>query len=205
MNGAPDLARAAAMAYRLLIRAQVRTLPVDPLALLRRCRHTRVCTYEEMQELLALTDAELSRLTGPAEAFTFRQESEGQAQYLVAYQAEGHPARMRFTLAHELGHRVLGHTGENPSEEQEADEFANHLLCPRPVIACLAERFRPLYAEQVADVCYVSLTCARKVRLGGDIPPSLLRQVEELLKEAAETAEPVTAQRSLHRCRLYPE
>ncbi len=205
MSRRPDMNRAASMAYRLLIRAEVTALPVDPLALLRRCRDTQVCTYVEAADWLGLTDAEMARRFGPAEAFTLRQETDGLRQYMVVYQTGGNPARQRFTLAHELGHRVLGHQGKDPAEEQEADCFASHLLCPRPVIARLAERFRPLYAEQVADACYVSLSCARNLTDAVDVPDELTAQVDALLKDAALRVEPVAAQRTLHRYRVYPE
>ena len=52
---------------------------------------------------------------------------------------ERHPAdRMRFTLAHELGHLVM-HRFPTPSMEREADDFASALLMPaadiRPLLA----------------------------------------------------------------------
>lgn len=40
----------------------------------------------------------------------------------------------RFTLAHEIGHAVLGHENEkDDSAEKEANCFARNLLCPVPV------------------------------------------------------------------------
>lgn len=43
--------------------------------------------------------------------------------------------RIRFTLAHELGHLALGHPGTNKKEyEHEADLFASYLLAPSPLI-----------------------------------------------------------------------
>jgi Zn-dependent peptidase ImmA (M78 family)/transcriptional regulator with XRE-family HTH domain len=47
----------------------------------------------------------------------------------------GHPAdRMRYTLAHELGHLVM-HRFPTASMEKEADEFASSLLMPRQDLA----------------------------------------------------------------------
>ncbi len=189
------MSRAIAMAYRILARAGVRTLPIDPLALLRRCRDTSVCTYLEAAEGLHLSESAFLRLCGDADAFTLAQRENGRTRYIVAYRTGGNPARLRFTLAHELGHRALGHTGSTPAEEREADLFASHLLCPRPVIARLAQRFLPLYAEQVAAICYVSLPCARAVTSAQPtIDATLLSEIDALFAEAADHAEANVAQ-----------
>ena len=43
--------------------------------------------------------------------------------------------RIRFTLAHELGHLVLGHPDtDEEAYEHEADIFANYFLAPAPLI-----------------------------------------------------------------------
>lgn len=42
---------------------------------------------------------------------------------------------IRFTLAHEIGHAVLGHQDEDdPISEKEANCFARNLLCPVPIV-----------------------------------------------------------------------
>ncbi len=56
----------------------------------------------------------------------------------IGYNQEQHPHRQRFTVAHEIGHLLLGHTGENfildlnskKPEEIEANQFAAELLMP---------------------------------------------------------------------------
>lgn len=68
----------------------------------------------------------------------------------------------RFTLAHEIGHVILGHkmkfdTNETmvfrggvdhrPIEEQTADHFAAHILAPRPLLAHLASRQKWMKAD----------------------------------------------------------
>ncbi len=57
-------------------------------------------------------------------------------QYLILYdEGEGDGCRHRFTLAHEIGHILLGHAGEDRTvEEQEANAFAASLLCPAAVV-----------------------------------------------------------------------
>ncbi len=56
----------------------------------------------------------------------------------IGYNKTQHPHRQRFTVAHEIGHLLLGHTGENfvldlnsrKPEEIEANQFAAELLMP---------------------------------------------------------------------------
>ncbi|MBQ8556282.1 MAG: ImmA/IrrE family metallo-endopeptidase [Clostridia bacterium] len=145
---------------------------------------------------MGLSAADFLCRFGDADAFTLRRGS----QYIIAYREDGHPARRNFTLAHELAHRLLHHTGASPEEEREADMFASHLLCPRPAIARLARRFQPLYAEQVAAVCYVSLSCARALSAAPpvDIEETLYRQVDAQLAAYVDCVTPTTAQNHLH-------
>lgn len=72
----------------------------------------------------------------------------------------------RFTVAHEIGHILLGHilvTGtkyrtfaKRDEEEQAADMFAARLLAP----ACVLHELQALSAEQIAKVCNISISAA---------------------------------------------
>ncbi len=79
--------------------------------------------------------------------------------------------RIRFTIAHELGHYLLGHlsrpenihilnrdiTPIKPAQETEADMFAARLLAP----ACVLWGLNAQTAEQIASVCNISMTAAK--------------------------------------------
>lgn len=60
----------------------------------------------------------------------------------IGYNQSQHPHRQRFTVAHEIGHLLLGHTGKNfildlnskKPEEIEANQFAAELLMPLEMI-----------------------------------------------------------------------
>lgn len=188
MRARPDLNRAATMAYRVLAERRITSLPVNPLALLRRCRNTQVMTVMDAAEALGMTLAEFERRFGVPEAMTFRIPADGSLHYIVVYQPDGNPARQRFTLAHELGHRVLAHNGSEPWEEREADCFASHLLCPRPAVALLEERFERLSPEQAASAFYVSAGCARMLLHAEavEVDDSLLTRVKNQLSEAVQ-------------------
>ncbi|MBC5710356.1 ImmA/IrrE family metallo-endopeptidase [Hungatella sp. L12] len=42
--------------------------------------------------------------------------------------------RQRFTLMHEVGHILLSHNGDTKENDDEANEFASHILAPRILI-----------------------------------------------------------------------
>jgi len=136
----PDYNRAANMAYKSLISLQVNTLPVDPLAILKRCRNTIIHTYDDIMPRFDVTDRFCFRtfVMQNNDAMTIRKEINGHTVYELFYDSHANPRRMRFTLAHELGHILLNHKMETSWEEQEADYFAAQLLAPRPVFNVLA-------------------------------------------------------------------
>ena len=145
----PDYDRAAHLAYRSLLKLNITELPVRPLEILRKCRHTVVYTYQQAAENLHIEESEFDKRYGDADAFTIR----GGEQYVVCYRPGGNSARLNFTLAHELGHILLKHTEDTNTEEAEANCFASHLLCPVPVVEGMA-------AEEIAASCYVSRAAA---------------------------------------------
>lgn len=91
-----------------------------------------------------------------------------QGKWTIIYEDSDPKGRIRFTLAHELGHILLGHelvagfghyrkinTGR-PVCEQQADEFAARLLAP----ACVLWALEATTTEKIAAVCGISRTAA---------------------------------------------
>ena len=50
---------------------------------------------------------------------------------LIAYNSQKSANRIRFSLMHELGHHLLRHRNDLPSNEDEANYFASNILAPR--------------------------------------------------------------------------
>jgi len=188
VSTSPDLQRAVRMAWRVLLARRIRSLPVDPLPVLRACRDTRVYTDAEAMETQLVPPSQLNLLFVEADAVTWRFAEDDRVCYIIIYRPGGNPARLRFTLAHELGHRLLGHTGSTPSEEREADCFASHLLCPEPVMRRLRADCADLSPETLAAAFYVSRACARMllIRPASDAAPTLYTEVDDMLSAAAE-------------------
>lgn len=117
---------------------------------------------------------------------------------------DGHTMqRRRFTIAHELGHFLLGHLGSDisflnreiievkPEEEMQADMFAIRLLSP----ACVLWGLNLHTAEEIAEYCDISLQAAsyraermaelyrRNCFLRSSVERTLYKQFEPFIKQ----------------------
>lgn len=183
MTRYPDYAAAELAACETLLR-HGRPLPIRPLELIREV--ALVISYEEAAERLGLTAEAFERGCGQAEAFTVR---EGERS-LVCCRMDGNPARLNFTLAHELGHILLGHAG-GPADEREADHFASCLLMPEPVRRRLASR-PELSAEDAARLCYLSVAAAQACmrRRPTELPRERMDALDALFASQTEALKP---------------
>lgn len=95
-------------------------VPVDPRYLLK-CEGVECASYQEVG---------------------YSKDIELEAIYIdefnaVFYNEDQYWQRLRFTLAHELGHKMLSHYNTSltfKAKEQEANKFAAELLCPSPLV-----------------------------------------------------------------------
>lgn len=103
----------------------VKSFPIDCMDLLEHYGY-RIFTYDN----LYVKNKELYDLCTAWSEDAFRDGINN----IIAYNAHNSKGRIRFSLMHELGHHVLGHTGESESNEQEANAFASYILAPRMAI-----------------------------------------------------------------------
>jgi len=69
--------------------------------------------------------------------------------------------RINWTLAHEVGHIILGHTKDGEEEERAANSFASELLMPELVILELQRKLnRSLTPTQISKLFSVSESAA---------------------------------------------
>ena len=90
-------------------------------------------------------------------------------EWLIVYDDSDSTGRKRFTIAHELGHILLGHplqegeqhtrvfNKERPEVETEADMFAARILSP----ACVLWALDLHTPEEIAERCQISYTAAK--------------------------------------------
>ena len=136
------------LAWEILLREDVRKLPVRPSAM---CRSMGISLAYGNQE--QGSDGYSAVISG--------------AMYIVI-KRDKPASRIRFTIAHEIGHILLGHLGtchlvnREPSGtdtpvEHEANVFASRLLAPACVLwGCGAQS-----AEEIAELCGISQQSAR--------------------------------------------
>lgn len=127
--------RAAEMAYRLLVEDAPACLPVNVTELIRAQNGVELLTYAQAALLLDITQ-ETWRWEAPSpDAFTLIEHASTPTRYKVFFDDTKPIARIRFTLAHELGHLLFHHAGWEPfASEAVMDCFARHLLCPPALI-----------------------------------------------------------------------
>jgi len=71
---------------------------------------------------------ELMRLNVSERGYIYREGKRA----IIFYNDRITPEIIRFTIAHELGHYVLGHTVDDSVTDREANCFARNFLCPVP-------------------------------------------------------------------------
>ena len=93
----------------------------------------------------------------------------GDGEWLIVYEDDDAIGRKRFTIAHELGHILLGHPlreggqhtrifiKERPQIESEADMFAARILSP----ACVLWALDLHTPEEISKCCQISYTAAK--------------------------------------------
>ena len=144
---APDFDRAATLAAQMLIDQGICRLPIKPEEIIPTVTNTVLVPYADVARVIDVSRDDLITMFDPAkDAVTYVLNlSDGSHYYVVAYNRQKPFDRLRFTLAHELGHIICGHIGvkEEAVREAEADHFARHLLVPRAFSAMLRRRDIP--------------------------------------------------------------
>lgn len=144
-----DYQKARDLAWQILRREKIRALPVDVVEI---CRRLGIKVLEH---------AELDHEVGDGLSCIL-----GGVPYVFVRPGQSRQ-RCRFTVAHELGHILLGHVGKyelvnrEPSPhddpvEQAANIFAARLLAP----ACVLWGCRVSSAAEIAALCDISSTAA---------------------------------------------
>lgn len=130
-----DFRTSAVKAYETLINFGVCKTPVSPLSILEQMKDVVLLTFDELGEKIGTDCRNVSTMFGKfRDAFsTICHTSEKQTR-VVAYNDLLPFGILQGALAREMGHIVLQHTESNEETEAEAKCFANHLLCPRPLI-----------------------------------------------------------------------
>ena len=138
--------------WQFLIDNNVSYLPIDLDTLFARGGYVLI-PFSDARPLLADIIGE-TYFDGNLDCFTIFYND----KVTVVYNEDLPQVRLRFSLAHEMGHIILKHNEHTPFRyDVEADLFASRLLMP----ACVISACKVQSAEELATLCEVSLSAAR--------------------------------------------
>lgn len=149
-----DYRRATNEAYELLLSLPSFTLATDVFDVVKQLPDCIAITYRKAaDDYGAILGLDFDQLIAQSDyGFTliqFRTQ-----RRIILYNDALPETCIRFTIAHELGHYMLGHMPDDhhnhtEPEEQEANCFARNFLCPIPIVTALslttAEEYRSLF------------------------------------------------------------
>ena len=181
----PDYQKAAVKATETLIRFGINSAPVSPLPVLKQLPGVLVFSYQSLSNLIDQDRRCVISMFGDAnqDAFTSVNMKNGKPQYIVTYNQQLSQVFVQRSLARELGHIVLGHDGSLPEDvrNEEAKAFANHLLCPRPMIHAFQAAGLRITTEMLGNLtgCFdYCLSCMRRIP-SVSVPADLNRAVRD--------------------------
>lgn len=150
-------------AWRILLDCRIDRLPVD-LNVICKKLGVRTVSYKAANTLIAERD--LSDIVARSDGLTFYAGD----MPVILYNESCIAGRIRFTVAHELGHIILGHVApgsvttvnrepdpEDDPQETTANQFAARLLAP----ACVLWGLDLHTPEEIAQACHISDKAAR--------------------------------------------
>lgn len=149
-------------AWKLLLDLDIQTLPVNPGEILKKIG-IPFGTYRKNQKLIQ--HYRLEKIAKTSSAFTLYITDVP----IVLFDDTEMKERIRFSLAHELGHIICGHLShgqitlrnKEPSKgddriEREANMFAARLLAP----VCVFHEVQIFDAERISEICGISMQSA---------------------------------------------
>lgn len=190
---APRLRLAAEAAVRCLLEEGLHAFPVDPAAIITR-RGWKLRTYSRMAARMdeRATVDDVLALYHMKDAFASQHmAAAGAVTYMVCYNDRVDVyERVVFSLAHEIGHILLGHFDYGSMEDftpaqravldREASVFAANLLAPAPIVTLLrrpeAEQTRRLFGLSKAGWQARLDTLRSDTQLYSSAAASLLRE-----------------------------
>ena len=151
-------------AWSILLEGEVAALPVQVSAL---CTRYGFSLRSYGKGAAWIESAGLTAQRGVCDGFTVHQ---GGRYYIFYNETLASAGRIRFTIAHELGHIFLCHLApgqfslrnrepepEDDPAEQAANVFASRLLAP----ACVLHALGAVTPERIAALCDISLKAAQ--------------------------------------------
>lgn len=169
----PNYALAQSVAYETVYFSNQNKLPLSIKKLIRSIPNLHIQKYSKFAEKRNLSLEETYEILDSEEGCLWMR-SDG--QYIILYNdAVDNSGRIRFTLAHELGHYLLKHNEKSKKTsltrysltsedydvfEKEANYFAKRLLAPIPLIDLYIASWSKIYPQSIEFAFDTSFTVA---------------------------------------------
>ena len=188
----PNYEAAAIKAAETLVKYNICSAPVLPLPILKRMPGVLVVSFAEMSQSSGIDRKNLVTMFGNEnqDAVTSVHNKNGKLVYLVAFNQRLPIYMIQRSLAREMGHIVLGHDGSLPEDVRfaEAQCFAYHLICPRPLVKAVQDSNIRFSVEVLGNMtgCYERCLAGMRKTPGVNVPAELNRKVREQFSEYIE-------------------
>ena len=171
----PDYNTAATRAAETLIKYGIKKAPVSPLQILEQMDNVIITSFAEMCSS-GISSCNMKSLLSQ-DAISSVHSENGRTWYVVAYNSLLPFAMVQHALAREMGHIILRHDRNTEESRAEAIVFAQHLLCPRPLIHTVQATGMRLTKDMLAKLTGIfdqCLTCMRRTP-GTNVPAATNR------------------------------
>ena len=188
MTVEPDYSLAALRATETLIHYDIKAAPVSPIPIIKSMPNVLVLPFAEMAlQIGADRDRVISSFGESMDAVTSVHFASAGLRYVVAYNQRLPFYMLHRALSRELGHIVLGHDGTRPEGVRTAEAycFANHLICPRPLISMIQRAGVTLTTELLQNTTGCDERCLERIRRlpGIYVSPELNRAARDQFKD----------------------
>lgn len=188
----PNYDKAATKAMEILIQYGITSAPIDPLPILKRMPGVLLVSFTEMSQSIGIERKNLVTMFGNEnqDAVTSVHWKNGKLVYLIAFNQRLPIYMIQRSLAREMGHIVLGHDGSLPEEIRyaEANCFAYHLICPRPIIKAVYDSGLRMSVEVLGNMtgCYERCLAGMRKTPGANVPAELNLKVRKQFSDYLE-------------------
>lgn len=172
----PDYGLAQQIAYETVLSCNQQKLPLSIKKLIKSIPNLHIQKYSSFAKKRGLTLEETYEITDSEEGCLWMRND---GQYIILYnELVENTGRIRFTLAHELGHYLLKHNEKTKKTllarysltneeydifEKEANYFAKRLLAPIPLVDLYVASWSRIYPECIEFAFDTSFTVANYI------------------------------------------
>ena len=188
----PNYEKAAIKAAETLIKYNITSAPIDPLPILKKMPGVLLVSFAEMSQSSGIDRKNLIAMFGNEnqDAITSVHNKNGKLVYLIAFNQRLPIYMIQRSLAREMGHIILQHNGSLPEDirYEEAQCFAYHFICPRPLINAVNESGIRFSTEVLGNMtgCYERCLAGMRKTPATYVPAELNRRIKEQFKSYLE-------------------